>query len=132
MSKISIFNFTVNKEVADVAMSPFFCVSHAKQYDEANVGLYTTLQLQFADALLDLVKKAYPRSRVYLNYRKTFIAVKVENPRLADKASVDAFKLDTVVEDFDIEIVRTKFGHLIFRADHKLLNGLKVDFSATM
>ena len=65
---------------------------------------------RFAEA----VRQAYGRSRVYVNYRKNFIAIKVEQPTRHDMVSDKAVAVETYASIQGHERVTTK-NALIFR-----------------
>ena len=65
---------------------------------------------RFAEA----VRQAYSRSRVFVNYRKNFIAIKVEQPTRHDMVSHNAIAVETYANLQGHERVLTKTA-LIFR-----------------
>lgn len=67
-----------------------------------------------AGRLEEAVRQAYPRSVIYVSYRKNFIAVKVNKPTRHDMVSQKAAAVDTYADLQGYERVTTKNG-IIFR-----------------
>lgn len=67
----------------------------AKARDALFINNFTQTERNKAKAFADTVRSAYFRSRVFINYREKFIAVKVEKPQRADIISSEV----TVVDD---------------------------------
>ena len=102
----------------------YVCVQDAKKRNAENIGSYSLDQQSAADALLAAVEDAYGRSRVFLNYRQRFVAVKVSAPVFADRVSLRAAKLDTWAEANGIVREYTRHGHLVYRATADALDNL--------
>jgi hypothetical protein len=74
--------------------SGFFCIQDAKQHNETNIQLYTLAERQYAEQLKARAQVAYPDSRVYLNYKKNFIGIKIEKPSPSDKVGMAVARFD--------------------------------------
>lgn len=60
---------------------------HAQELTDKYKPTYSQTQQDEADYLYGLAKYAFPQSKVFLNYRKKFIAVKIANINPDDAAS---------------------------------------------
>lgn len=96
---------TIDYDVDEIRIPKWIAAEDARKRNRNNESLYSITQKNIADELYRLAFNVYA-SRVYLNYRENFIAVKVETPRISDYA------LLTTLEKFcdvnNIERVRTK------------------------
>lgn len=101
-------------ENGEVNQNKFFAKNHAHQLDLMNVSLYSTRQITSGDKLKRDVTRAFPHSRVFRNFRKNFIAVKVEDPRAVDRNSEAAQKLIKRCNKEGITVHRSA-NALIFR-----------------
>jgi len=68
----------------ELAPDPRGAFLDAQRRSELNRGNFTDALKRTAQQLYSLAVDAYPRSRVYLNYRQKFIAVKVEGAHRPD------------------------------------------------
>ena len=94
--------------------SVWAAITHAKQINEDNVGLYTDEQIESGNRIHKYVQTMFPNNRTFLNYRKKFIAVKVEDVSLVSAQSTHAQLLEDLCELSKVEIA----GHgnnIIFR-----------------
>lgn len=85
--------------------SAFFALTHARQVSDSNEGLYTDAQKQSAQRIQSYVSSVFPSHRVYLNYRKKFIAVKVEGITLAEAHSTHSQLLEDLCELSNVDVV---------------------------
>ena len=108
----------------DVKLPAYVCLQDIKRRDAENEGLYSVAQLNIGEALLAHIEDVYIQSNVYLNYRKKFIAVKVNKPKFTDKASVRAAKLDIWCEANGIVIEHTRHGNMVYRANAEALDAI--------
>lgn len=108
----------------DFKLPAYVCVIDAKKRDAENIVNYSPAQRQAADALFEAVETTYGRSKVYRNYRKGFVAVKVNAPMFADKVSLRAAKLDSWADANNIVREHTRHGHLVYRATAEVLDAL--------
>ena len=108
----------------DVKLPAYVCLQDIKRRDAENEGLYSLAQLNIGEALLAHIEDVYIQSNVYLNYRKKFIAVKVNKPKFTDKASVRAAKLDIWCEANGIVIEHTRHGNMVYRAKADVLDAI--------
>lgn len=84
-----------------------------KRSAEAQTG-YSKKQQSEATAVFEAVRVSYIRSKVYLNYRDKFYAVKVQRPTKADALSKDVAKVEKLLADVGAEKVVSKQG-VIYR-----------------
>ena len=108
----------------DIKIPAYVCVQDIKRRDAENEELYSVAQSTVGAALLAHIEAVYIRSNVYMNYRKKFIAVKVNKPALADKVSLRAAKLDVWCDANGIVIERTRYGNMVYRATADVLDSL--------
>ena len=92
----------------------WICVEDAKKRNAQNEALYSETEKQLADMFAQQTRDAYIRSRVYLNYREKFIAVKIDKPSVSDKISVVVDALHKDAEALGYTIVKTK-SNIVFR-----------------
>ena len=92
----------------------WICVEDAKKRNTQNESLYSESEKQLADIFAQQARNAYIRSRVYLNYREKFIAVKIDKPSVSDKISVVADALHKDAEALGYKIIKTK-TNIVFR-----------------
>lgn len=98
----------------ETALPAFVAYLDAKKRNAANIKLWDTSAKAEADRLTEAVTQAYSRSRVYVNYRKNFIAIKVDKPTRHDMVSQKAAALDTYADLQGYERVVTE-NAIIFR-----------------
>jgi len=92
----------------------WLCVEDARRRDKQNAGLYTEAEKQAAEDFAAQARNAYIRSRVYVNNREHFIAVKIDRPSVSDKISVAADVLHKHAESLGYKMVKTK-SNIVFR-----------------
>ena len=95
-----------------------------KKRNAENEGAYTLEQHAAADAMFLAIEEVYGRSRVFMNYRQRFIAVKVNAPQFGDKVSLRAAKLDAWADANGIVKEHTRYGHIVYRATAEQLDTL--------
>ena len=98
----------------ETAQPKYAAAIDAQRRNIENAGLWSKAIKDEAHRFIEAVKQAYPRSRVFYNYRLKFIAVKVETPDRRDMVSKQAVAVDTYAEFQGYERVLTKTA-LIFR-----------------
>ena len=131
MSKVTkLLNNTANAiasvttKTEEFKLPAFVCVMDAKKRNDENEGLYSEQQLLAGEALLAGIEDVYLCSRVFLNYRQRFIAVKVASPHFKDKVSLRAAKLDAWAEANGIVKEHTRHGHIVYRANADALDNI--------
>jgi hypothetical protein len=69
-------------------------MQHIKKVDAESRALYTPSELAEAEALFRQAQSTFMRSRVFINHRPTFIAIKIEKVAAADRLTeaYDAFE----------------------------------------
>ena len=112
--------------VDDVKLPAYVCLEDIKRRDAENEGLYSLAQVSAGAALLAHIEDVYIQSRVFLNYRQRFIAVKVNAPKFADKVSLRAARLDLWCEANGIVIEHTRHGNMVYRAKADVLDAIAV------
>jgi hypothetical protein len=86
-------------------MAAFKALNHARQVSDENEALYTDTQKQSAQRIQSYVSSVFPAHRVYLNYRKKFIAVKVEGITMAEAQSTQSQLLEDLCELSNVDVV---------------------------
>jgi hypothetical protein len=93
-------NLTVTfKDEVKSIQNPVRVIMHVKAQDAANISKFSLDQIQAGEDLRVQVAQAYDMSKVYLNYRAKFIAVKVDSAKFANKASEAAELIDRLCAD---------------------------------
>jgi len=64
----------------------------AERRNNENASCYSSAERSAANTARDLLDMAYAYKGLHINYRKTFIAVKVDAPLVKDKLTVRAVK----------------------------------------
>ena len=103
----------------EMQLPKWICAVDAKKRDAANKSLYTAAQRAQGDSLKLAIESVYGRSKVYMNYRKKFIVVKVDKPHVADRLSTAAVKLDCWCETNDVVKETTAYGNYVYRMQIK-------------
>ena len=88
-------------------------VLDAQRRNTNNKSLYTQEQIRKALSVRDLLDSAFSYNSLYINYRKKFIAVKVEGARSRDTMSK---KIIELFEQLGYSVVATQQG-IIVRLD---------------
>lgn len=88
-------------------------VLDAQRRNTDNKSLYTQEQIRKALSVRDLLDTAFSYNSLYINYRKKFIAVKVEGARSRDSMSKRVIEL---FEQLGYGVVSTQQG-IIVRLD---------------
>ena len=92
----------------------WLCAEDAEKRNKQNIESYSQEQVYKAETFRDMVVRAYFRSRIYLNFRERFIAIKVEAPNIRDKISKEAREVIEFTDENDIKIIKRR-ASLIFR-----------------
>ena len=98
----------------NVVQDRVFAAADAKRRNALYEGQYTAKQRAFAEAFRDQVANAYIRSRVYLNYRERFMAVKVASPSVRDRIGSAVAAVEDFCNKHGITAHRTA-GAIVFR-----------------
>lgn len=72
----------------DSAPIPWAAVANARMRNIANASLYTDRQKAKAIAMSHALELCINCDGVHVNYRKTFIAIKVDNPHIYNRHSL--------------------------------------------
>lgn len=132
MSKLTNLLSNTKKAIASVTtkqdeefkLPAYVVIQDVKKRNKANEGLYSEQQLYAGEALLADIEDTYIRSKVYLNYRERFIAIKVSTPKFADKVSLQAAKLDAFCDTHGVVREHTRYGHIVYRANMAALDSI--------
>lgn len=103
-------------DIDDSKQSAYFVRMDAQSQHLRYWPLFSKARQDLSLRIKELACQGYFRSKVYLNARDKFIAVKVDRPRLAD-AIQQAEIIDRLKEEVDangVEMVATK-NNLLFR-----------------
>jgi hypothetical protein len=100
----------IEDERGSINMPGWLAVEDAKKRNLANMGLFTQAEHAAADSFLVKAIKAWFRSRVYINYRETFIAIKVAKPTAQDRVGSDVAELEKYCEKHGISARKTGTG----------------------
>ncbi len=84
---------------------------------EAQTG-YSKTQQKEAATVFEAVRVSYIRSKVYLNFRDKFYAVKVQRPSKADQLTKDVAKVEKLLEDVGATKVVSAQG-IIYRINKR-------------
>lgn len=103
-----------NLNVDESAMPVYRVKEDIARQNARNIKLFDRSVREEAARFNEAVRQAYSRSRVYLTYRKNFIAIKVDKPVRNDMVSQKAAAVDTYADLQGYERVTTK-NAIIFR-----------------
>lgn len=117
---------TAQAQVEEFHLPAFVCVADARHRNEQNYGSYTTTQSRNAEALFGLITTVFPCNRVYLNYRQRFAAIKVDSLSARDNATVKAAKLEVWAMANNIQVEKTRYGHVVYRFTREQLGSLTI------
>lgn len=95
-------------------MSAWAATCHAAMINDANIGLYTKAEIAHGERMRAYVVSVFPKNRVYLNYRKNFIAIKVEGVSLATAQTTHANLLEDLCALSNVTI-KAHGENVIFR-----------------
>ena len=107
-------SYTDVEEEQRSKLPKWICSEDAEKRSKQNIESYSQEQVYKAETFKTMVAQAYVRSRVYLNFRERFIAVKVEAPCLKDRITKAVIEVIEFAEENNIKIIR-KRASLIFR-----------------
>ncbi len=94
------------------SMYPAFAAARARMENAVNSTHFTFEERHYAIVARDLLDEAYAFNEIYINYRKTCISIKMDNPIVRDRKM--AKELDDIFEDRGIVKIHTPQG-LLFR-----------------
>ena len=102
-------------DTKDAGQFAFAAVMDAQRRNSNNKSHYSTDQIRKAVTASDLIDTAFSYSKLYINYRQKFIAIKAEGARAKDALAKEVIKL---FETNGYGVVSTPQG-LIVRIDKK-------------
>jgi hypothetical protein len=76
--------------------SAWFAINDADRYSTECASRYTSKQRATAQTAVDLLDMAYRYKGLYTNFRKTFIAIKVDNAQVKNRAVL--IEVDAILE----------------------------------
>lgn len=88
-----------------------FAAVNADYLNRMNACTYTSNERAKGQQLLDVIDLAYNYKESFINFRKTFIAVKIEYPRIKDAKL--AKEVDAIIEERGYSKVVTPQGMII-------------------
>lgn len=106
--------YTSEIDNENVVQDRIFAAADARRRNALYAVQYTGKQKAFAEAFKDQVANAYIRSKVYLNYRERFMAVKVANPSVRDRIGSAVAAIEDFCVKNSITVHRTA-GAIVFR-----------------
>jgi len=103
----------VNDARGQEAGNKYFAAVDAARRNEANAANFTDDQIAAGLALVNEVSKVFFRRKVYLNYRKKTMVVKIAGARPMDLVTTDAVRLEQSLAARGMKMRRTGTGTLI-------------------
>lgn len=88
----------INSVEADNKVAAFY---KSKLLNAVNATGYSTKQKTRAERMLYALQLVYGYSNSYINYRKGFIAVKFENPKIKDRKTLSLLESDYAAEGIE-------------------------------
>ena len=90
-----------------INQNKWFALSHMQEQNRVNKLYWKPSKIALAEHLKSEAQQAFMRSKVYMNYRKKYIAIKIDQPTSHDLVSKEAQDFLEVVRDHNIEMVTT-------------------------
>lgn len=103
-----------NDEVSS-RMPGWFARQQVEALSEENVKNFSNAQLKKADRFETQVEQVFYLSPIYRNYRKNWIAIKVDHPVSYKPAVEEITALDALALEQNIQIVKTQSAVRIYR-----------------
>ena len=97
---------TIIKTEDKTALPAFFAATDCANRNKQNRELYSPEQIKSSEEVYNRVVSCY-NSRVFRNFRKNFITVKVDKPKMYDLVSTQVTELNLWAQANGFEIVRT-------------------------
>ncbi len=102
---------TLNDDDRVGTQNPIFCVLDAERCNQENKNNWTKVQQNAAHVFKERVYVAYGnRPSVFLNFRGSFVSVKVCAPKPAEKNSDAVIALNKWCSENSVSIVATQSG----------------------
>jgi len=95
--------------------SPWIAYRDAAEQNDLYEGTFSNEEHQLADALEQKAEDVWEHSQIYRNYRKTFIAVKIERPVNYKPNVNEIAKLDAWATKKKIQICNSNTAARIYR-----------------
>ena len=80
-------------ETKDAGRYAFAAAMDAQRRNSNNKSTYTQEQIRRAVSARDLIDTAFSYTKLYINYREKFIAIKAESARRKDSMAAEVVKL---------------------------------------
>ena len=96
------------------ALPAFLAAIHCRKTSSKNRSQFTGAQIEVSTNIFLLAVAAYPSSQVYRNYRKDYISIKVDHPRMVDSILKEVDLLNECCENHSVDRVRT-INSVIYR-----------------
>ena len=93
------------------ACVPFIAAIDAKHRNQQNVGYWTSKQISTAEKFKLFLESVYTCNDVYINYRKKFIAIKIDNP--VSQSEFRELLLNDIIEEKGFTKVVTPQGFIL-------------------
>ena len=97
-------------DTKDAGQFAFYAAMDAQRRNSNNKSAYSQDEIRKAVTVRDLVDTAFSYSKLYINYRKKFIAVKAEGARRRDGMAAEVIKL---FESNGYSVVTTPQGLIV-------------------
>ena len=93
------------------AFVPFIAAMDAQYRNQQNVGYWTSQQISTAEKFKLFLESVYTCNDVYINYRKKFIAIKVDNP--VSQSEFRELLLNDIIEEKGFSKIVTTQGFIL-------------------
>lgn len=93
--------------------SKVFCVLHEQETSQKYRSSHQH-NIPLSDQLYEMAVEAYQGSQVYKNFRKNFIAIKIDHPRIVDVTSKSVELFEQYCQLKNVVKVKTQ-GSIIYR-----------------
>lgn len=101
----------LTKEIdTNPARFAWFAVKDEARRSRENAATYTSQQRGAAETVRDLLDLAYAYKGIYINYRKTFIVVKMDSPLVRDRRQAK-----------EIDAIFTEKGYVKVKSDQGIM-----------
>jgi hypothetical protein len=97
-------------DTKDAGQFKYAAFMDAQRRDNDNKSHYTTEQIHRAVSARDLIDTAFRYSKLYINYRKKFIAIKAESARRKDALASEVLDL---FQSYGYGVVSTPQGLIV-------------------
>lgn len=92
------------------SMFPVFAATRARIQNNNNRSTYSQKERDVAQTAFDLLDEVYAYENMYINYRKTFISIKIDSPLVRDRKLLR--EIESVLEERHVVKVKSPQGVL--------------------